>query len=46
LIYTFEKIEKKDQSKFVAAMIMNSKKSSLDDDDSKTSNEASFKPNT
>lgn len=34
--------KKDDQSKFVATMIMNSKKFSLDDDDSEASNEASF----
>ncbi len=42
LIYTFEKSKKEDQSKFTTAMIMNSKKFGLDNDDSEASNEASF----
>jgi len=42
LISTFEKSEKEDQFKFATAMIRNSKKSSLDDDESEASNEASF----
>jgi hypothetical protein len=41
LISTFEKSEKEDQSKFATAMIRNSKKSGLDDDDFEASIEAS-----
>jgi hypothetical protein len=42
LICTFEKSETEDQSESAAPMIMNRKKSGLDDDDSKASDEASF----
>jgi hypothetical protein len=42
LISTFEKSEKEDQFKFPTAMIMNSKKFGLDDDESEAFNEASF----
>lgn len=42
LICTFEKSETEDQSESAAPMIMNSKNSGLDDDDSKASDEASF----
>jgi len=42
LISTFEKSEKEDQFKFAIAMIRNSKKFGLDDDDSEASNETSF----
>jgi cytochrome P450 len=42
LMCTFEKSEKEDKSESAAPVIMNSKKSGLDDDDSKASDEASF----